>query len=70
MDIVQAQFLPSPLKIPSRMTGVGEYETALSPMIRMHLEVQLSERVMTRGLLTEGENQIRFLTTTFDLDNA
>lgn len=67
MNIVQAQFLPRPLKIPTRMSGVGE--AALSPTVQIHMEVQLSQRVLSRGLLKEGENTPRFLTTTFDLEN-
>jgi hypothetical protein len=67
MNIIRAQFLPRPLKIPSQMSGVGE--AALSPMIQIHLEVQLSQRVLSRGLLAENENAPRFLTTTFDLEN-
>lgn len=67
MNIIQAQFLPRPLKIPTRMAGVGE--SALSPTVQIHMEVQLSERILSRGLLKEGENTPRFLTTTFDLEN-
>lgn len=68
MNIVRAQFLPRPLKIPTRMAGVGE--EALSPTVQIHLEVQLSQRVLSRGLLKEEENTPRFLTTTFDLENG
>jgi len=67
MNVIRAQFLPSPLKIPGKMSGVGE--EALSPIVQIHLEVQLSQRVLTRWLLRKGENTPRFLTTTFDLDN-
>ena len=67
MNIIKAQFLPRPLKIPTRMAGVGE--EALSPTVQVHLEVALSQRVLSRGLLKEEENTPRFLTTTFDLDN-
>jgi hypothetical protein len=49
------------------MAGVGE--EAISPTVQVHLEVQLSQRVLSRGLLGEEENTPRFLTTTFDLDN-
>jgi len=65
MNIIRAQFLPRPLKIPTRMSGVGE--AALSPMVQIHLEVKLSQRVLTRGLLQEAENRPYVLTTTFDL---
>lgn len=46
MNIIRAQFLPSPKKMPDRMSGAGEM--ALSPIVQVHLEVQLSERVMRR----------------------
>jgi len=46
MNVIRAQFLPSPLKIPGKMSGVGE--EALSPIVQIHLEVQLSQRVLTR----------------------
>lgn len=46
MNVIRAQFLPSPLKIPGKMAGVGE--EALSPIVQIHLEVQLSKRVLTR----------------------
>jgi hypothetical protein len=46
MNVIRAQFLPSPLKIPGKMSGVGE--DALSPIVQIHLEVQLSQRVLTR----------------------
>jgi hypothetical protein len=50
------------------MAGVGE--DAVSPTIQIHLEVELSQRILARGLLKEEENYPRFLTTTFDLDNT
>jgi prepilin-type N-terminal cleavage/methylation domain-containing protein len=68
MNIIHAQFLPRPLKIPGRMSGVGE--EAFSATVQIHMEVQLSERVLARGLLQESENKPRFLTTTFDLENS
>jgi len=68
MNITHAQFLPRPLKIPGRMSGVGE--EAFSPTVQIHMEVQLSERVLARGLLQDSENKPRFLTTTFDLENS
>lgn len=68
MNIVRAQFLPRPLKIPTRMAGV--WEEALSPTVQIHMEVQLSQRVLSRWLLKEEENTPRFLTTTFDLENS
>lgn len=68
MNIIRAQFLPRPLKTPARMAGVGE--DAVSPTIQIHLEVELSQRILARGLLKEEENYPRFLTTTFDLDNT
>ncbi len=68
MNIVRAQFLPRPLKIPTRMAGV--WEDAISPTVQIHMEVQLSKRVLSRGLLKEEENTPRFLTTTFDLENS
>jgi hypothetical protein len=68
MNIIRAQFLPRPLKIPTRMAGV--WEEALSPTVQIHMEVQLSQRVLSRWLLKEEENTPRFLTTTFDLENS
>lgn len=68
MNIIRAQFLPRPLKIPTRMAGV--WEEAISPTVQIHMEVQLSKRVLSRGLLKEEENTPRFLTTTFDLENS
>ncbi len=68
MNIVRAQFLPRPLKIPTRMAGV--WEDAISPTVQIHMEVQLSKRVLSRWLLKEEENTPRFLTTTFDLENS
>ncbi len=46
MDVIKAQFLPNPLKLPSRMAGAGEI--AYSPQVQIHLEVRLSEKVMRR----------------------
>lgn len=66
MNIVRSGFLPRPLKIPGQMAGAGE--EALSPMIQIHLEVQLSEGTLARGLLDASENTPRLLTTSFDLD--
>lgn len=66
MNIVRSGFLPRPLKIPGQMAGAGE--EALSPMIQIHLEVQLSEGTLARGLLDASENTPRLLTTSFDLN--
>lgn len=66
MNITRAGFLPTPLKIPGQMAGAGE--EALSPMVQIHLEVQLAQSIIARGLLQESENTPRLLTTVFDLD--
>lgn len=66
MNITTAYFLPSPLKIPSLMSGTGEAEPK-SPTIQMHLEVKLSESIQRRGLLGDESNTPRMLITTFDL---
>lgn len=68
MNILSASFLPSPLKIPSLMSGTGEAEPK-SPTIQMRLEVQLSEIVQRRGLLDDQSNTPRLLITTFDLSD-
>lgn len=66
INVIEVRFLPTPLKIPEKMAWAGE--EALSPMIQMHLEIQLSPRTLSRGLIQESENTTRFLTTSFDLD--
>lgn len=66
MNITRAGFLPTPLKIPGQMAGAGE--EALSPMVQIHLEVQLAQGIIARGLIQESENTPRLLTTVFDLD--
>ena len=68
MNIINVSFLPSPLKIPSLMSGTGETDPK-SPTIQMRLEVQLSESVQRRGLLSDDANTPRLLITTFDLSD-
>lgn len=65
MNIVRASFLPSPEKIPRFMAGAGE--AAQSPIIQMHIEAQLSENILNRGLLRGESNTPHVLVSTFDL---
>jgi hypothetical protein len=65
MHISRALFLPKPFKIPSLMAGTGEI--AQSPSIQIRLEVQFSESLLRRGMMTQEANDPRILITTFDL---
>ncbi|MBP6921482.1 type II secretion system protein [Candidatus Gracilibacteria bacterium] len=66
MNVIHAGFLPFPLKIPRQMSGAGE--EAFSPVVQIHLEVTLSQKIIARGLIQESENTPRMITTLFDLD--
>ena len=65
MNITRALFLPTPVKIPGLMAGTGEI--ARSPTIQVRLEVQFSETLLRRGMMTQEANSPRILITTFDL---
>ncbi len=67
MHISKAQFLPRPLKIPSKMSWAGEL--ALSSMIHMSFEAQYSRKVLIRWAIPEEENLPQLFITTLDLDD-
>jgi len=65
MHVVRATFLPSPLKIPTLMSGAGE--AAESPVVSVSLEVELSTKLRNQSFIRTNMNYPRTLTTTYDL---
>lgn len=67
MSIKKAYFLPLPLKIPWLMSWGGE--DAQSPMIRIRLEVGLSNTRGSKAFILWTDADTRILLTTFDLSD-
>lgn len=67
MNVIRANFLPSPLKIPALMSGAGEKSSA--PRISIYLEVVLSTRLKNKSFVRDNRNYPRTLITTYDLSD-
>lgn len=67
VHIIHAHFLPRPLKIPTKMSGVGE--AALSSMIQIQFRAQFAEKIVRRWFINDAENISQTYSTTYDLDD-
>ncbi len=68
INVIFAQFLPQPLKIPTMMSGAGEI--AQSPTVRIRIEVKLSDATLRRGNIPNSDNYPRTLIAHIELSDA